>query len=405
MADAGRRLDRRNAPWLAMPEAVRLFERLREAGGEARFVGGCVRDALLERPVKAADLDIVTSLLPDAVMAAARRSVPTGLAHGTVTVFEGDVRFEVTTLRRDIACDGRHAEVAFTTDFSADAARRDFTVNAMSCDIDGGLYDYFGGIGDLDAGRLRFVGDPARRIEEDYLRILRFFRFFAGLAREPADPAILDAVRNHLAGLDRLSGERVAGEMRKLLSGASPSAVVSMMNDCGVTARLFGEPFGLGPLRHFEELREEASWLVRLALLVRGVLDAQKIAVRLCLSSADRDDLVFACTDPLPPLRAGADAELRAFAWRSGARRAQMMVLVGAAFEKHDRATLDRALNVLRAFPHRPMPLGGKDLAEIGIEPGPSMGLLLKKLEQRWIESDFSLSRDDLLSVVRTVGG
>ncbi|MEZ5846323.1 MAG: CCA tRNA nucleotidyltransferase [Geminicoccaceae bacterium] len=396
MAESVQRLEADAAPWLVMPEARRLFASLARAGGEARFVGGCVRDACLRRPVAAADLDIVTTLTPERVMAAVERAVPTGLVHGTVTVLEGAARFEVTTLRRDIACDGRHAEVAFTTDFRADAARRDFTVNAMSADMDGRLFDYFGGLDDLAAGRLRFVGDPATRIEEDYLRILRYFRFMPSLARVPAEGAVLTAIRDHASGLDRLSGERIATEFRKLLAHPAPSGALASMNDCGVSQTLFGRAFDLGPLRHLETLGVDADWLSRFVLLLRAAIDERAVAARLRLSSAETADLVFGCNNPLPPL-GGTPAALRAFAWQAGPERAAMMAIVAVALEGRDRATLERASSVFRAFGRPVLPVSGRDLLSQGMVEGPGIGRLLAAIENRWIASDFSLSRAELL--------
>ena len=199
------------------------------AGGRpARFVGGCVRDGLLGLDQAGRDLDLATPEPPEQVIAlleaAGLQAIPTGLAHGTVTAVADARRFEITTLRRDVATDGRHASVAFTDDFEADAARRDFTINAMSCDRDGRLFDYFGGRADLAAGRVRFVGPAAARIAEDYLRILRFFRFLAHYGRLPADAEALPACAAAAPAIARLSGERVQAEMRKLLAATDPAA-------------------------------------------------------------------------------------------------------------------------------------------------------------------------------------
>src|SRR5690606_6891995 len=185
-------------PWLRAASSRRVLAALEADGRPARFVGGCVRDGLLGRAVEG-ELDLATPERPQQVIRLLERAglpaIPTGLAHGTVSTIADGRHFEITTLRRDVATDGRHAEVEFTDDFAADAARRDFTINAMSCDRAGRLFDYFGGRADLAAGRVRFVGDPAARIAEDYLRILRFFRFFAHYGRPPADPAALAACR------------------------------------------------------------------------------------------------------------------------------------------------------------------------------------------------------------------
>ena len=210
--------------WLRAPASRRVLAALGADGHAARFVGGCVRDGLLGLPDVGRELDVATPERPDQVIRLLERAglpaIPTGLAHGTVTTLADDRRFEITTLRRDVACDGRHAEVEFTDDFALDAARRDFTINAMSCDAAGRLYDYFGGRADLAAGRVRFVGDAAARIAEDYLRILRFFRFFAYYGRPPADAEALAACGAAAPELRRLSGERIQAEMVRLLEVA-----------------------------------------------------------------------------------------------------------------------------------------------------------------------------------------
>ena len=211
--------------FLAEPALVAVMAAL----PEARVVGGAVRDALAGRDV--GEIDLATPRTPDQVTEALRasgiRAVPTGLSHGTVTAVAGGRGFEVTTLRRDVETDGRHAVVAFTDDWRADAARRDFTINAMSMTRSGDVFDYFGGIGDLRAGILRFVGDPATRIAEDYLRILRYFRFLARYAGGPADPAALAAIRAGVPGLARLSAERVWSELVRILAAPDPRAAIA----------------------------------------------------------------------------------------------------------------------------------------------------------------------------------
>ena len=218
-------------PWLRAPASREVLAALAAGGRPVRFVGGCVRDGLLGLPDSGGELDLATPEPPERVMrlleAAGLPAIPTGLAHGTVTTRVGGRQFEITTLRRDIACDGRHAEVAFTDDFRVDAARRDFTINAMSCDLEGRLYDYFDGRADLAAGRVRFVGAAAERIVEDHLRILRFFRFFARYGRPPADPEALRACRAAAPDLQRLSGERLQTEMRKLLKARRSAPVAA----------------------------------------------------------------------------------------------------------------------------------------------------------------------------------
>ena len=231
-------------PWSRETPIAALVAALCEGGGSTRFVGGCVRDTLRGAPVK--DIDLATPLPPESVRerveAAGFRAIPTGIAHGTVTVAAAGRGFEVTTLRRDVKTDGRRAEVAFTDDWIADAARRDFTVNAMSLAPDGALYDPFGGRADLAAGSVRFVGDARRRIGEDYLRILRFFRFFAWLGRLPPDSEALAACAALAEGVERLSGERVRAETLKLLAAPDPLPALDLAAGAGVLRRVLPRP-------------------------------------------------------------------------------------------------------------------------------------------------------------------
>ncbi|MEO0911684.1 MAG: CCA tRNA nucleotidyltransferase, partial [Pseudomonadota bacterium] len=253
--------------WLASSATGAVMDAL----GEAFFVGGCVRDALIGRSV--ADIDISTPLLPADVTARAEaarlRVVPTGIDHGTVTVIAEGKPFEVTTYRKDVATDGRRAVIAFADTLEEDAARRDFTMNALYADREGVVRDPLGGVADLHAGRVRFIGDAAQRIAEDYLRSLRFFRFFAWYGRPEAglDAEGLAAVAAHLEGLDRLSAERVGAELKRLLAAPDPVAAVAGMAASGVLARLLpgAEPEALGPLVYFEDQEGlSPGWMRRL---------------------------------------------------------------------------------------------------------------------------------------------
>ncbi|MGF1609026.1 MAG: CCA tRNA nucleotidyltransferase, partial [Kiloniellales bacterium] len=230
-------------PWMTASETRAVADALTAEGGEVRFVGGCVRDAVAGRPVK--DIDIATADPPERVIAlleaAGLTAVPTGLAHGTVTAVSGGRPFEITTLRVDVETYGRHARVAFTDDWEADAARRDFTFNAMSCGLDGSLYDPFGGREDLTAGRVRFVGEAEARIREDYLRLLRFFRFQAHYGRAAPDPEGLAAARALAPRLESLSGERLRNELLRLLQAPEPVAVCRIMLASGVFAAFLPE--------------------------------------------------------------------------------------------------------------------------------------------------------------------
>ncbi|MEA2775075.1 MAG: poly(A) polymerase, partial [Acetobacteraceae bacterium] len=270
---------------------------------DARVVGGAVRDGLANRPV--ADIDLATPSPPEAVIAALRdagvKVVATGLAHGTVTAVVDGHGFEVTTLRRDVETDGRHAVVAFTADWRQDASRRDFTMNAMSIARDGTLFDYFGGNADLHAGRVRFVGDPATRIAEDYLRILRFFRFYARFGHVPPDAATLQALRAGIPGLARLSVERVWNELHRILAAPDPVAAVEQMDRLGIWTTVVSEASAVSRLSGLP-----ADPVLRLAAMLTG--DPLALALRLKMSNEDRDRLVRLT---VTPSAGGSDADLR----------------------------------------------------------------------------------------------
>lgn len=339
----------------------------------ARLVGGCVRDALLGRP--AADIDLASPLPPAAAMAALRaaglRVVATGLAHGTVTALSGGRHFEITTLRRDRETDGRHALVEFTDDWREDAARRDFTINAMSLSPDGALHDYFAGAADLAAGRIRFVGDPATRIAEDYLRILRYFRFLARYGHASPDPAALAAIRTGRAGLARLSPERIWSELKRILAAPASAPVLHLMAELGVLAAVLPEGFDLARLAALEARFAPPDPLLRLAALLDG--DADPLADRLRLSGAERSRLLALRAGPAP---AGDDTALRRLL-----ADVPRDVLLGRAWLAGAPETLRARLATL---PVPVFPLGGADLAAAGVAPGPDMGRLLRQVRAWW---------------------
>ncbi len=348
---------------------------------QARIAGGAVRDTLAGRAV--ADVDLATPQPPDQVMAAltARgiRSVPTGLAHGTVTAVVAGRGFEITTLRRDVQTDGRHAVVAFTDDWRADAARRDFTLNAMSMTRDGAVFDYFGGIADLRAGIVRFVGDAATRIAEDYLRILRFFRFFARYGAGAPDPAAVGAIRAGVPGLAGLSAERVWSELRRILAVPDPRHAVALMAALGVLAAVL--PEGADPARLERMIAAEAPAdpLLRLAGLLTG--DPAAVAERLRLSNAERDRLLGIHTAPLAEPDAD-DARLRRLAADT-----PPVLLIDRTWLEAGRGVGWDGLRVrLRALPRPVFPVEGRDVVALGVPPGPQVGSLLRALRQWWLE-------------------
>lgn len=358
--------------FLSDPKLVAVLDAL----PTARIVGGAVRDAVAGRPV--ADVDLATPDRPDAVAAAISaaglRAVPTGIDHGTITAVSGGRGYEITTLRRDEETDGRHARVAFTDDWREDAARRDFTINAMSMTRDGTVFDYFGGLDDLAAGRVRFVGDAATRIAEDYLRILRYFRFQARYGNGDRDPAALDAIRAGAGGIDALSVERVWSELGRILAAPDPSASVRLMAELGVLSHVLPEGTDPDRLAALIARGAPADPVLRLAALIDG--DAEAVATRLKLSAAERDRLLALRAGPSPPDDADDDALRRALADEPADILIGRAWLAGGAEELRERlATLERPR----------FPLEGRDALALGLKPGPAVGALLRDVRDWWL--------------------
>jgi poly(A) polymerase len=351
---------------------------------DARIVGGAVRDLMAGRPVS--DVDIATKLPPDAVTDALRqaglRAIPTGLAHGTVTALAEGGTIEITTLRRDVETDGRHAVVAFTEDFRVDAARRDFTINAMSLTPDGTVFDYFGGAEDLAAGRLRFVGVAAERIAEDYLRILRFFRFHARYGRQPPDGETARALSAAAPKLSTLSAERLWAETAKILAVADPRDGLRLMAALGVLAALLPEADAGWPatMDRLMAAAAPADPLLRLAALAAASGPAARLAERLKLSNAERDRLLALTGDEVPPPGADDAALRRALAETAAP------VLIGRSFLRHEPGAVAGALRGrLWAMPPPVFPLQGRDGVALGLAPGPALGAALRQVRRWWL--------------------
>jgi poly(A) polymerase len=407
---AGEQLDPQ--PWMTAPETQTVIAALSAGGAELRFVGGCVRDAILGRPVS--DIDIATHDPPARVMellqAAGIRAIPTGIAHGTVTAVLGKAHFEITTLRRDVETDGRHAKVAFTADWREDAARRDLTINAIFCAPDGKLYDPFGGLADLSAGRIRFVGDPRARIREDVLRLLRYFRFYAHYGKPPPDGDALAACRELAPLLPTLSGERVAAELLKLLRAPDPAAVLLLMRGESVLAHVLPEAAtgpGIATLRALvtlEGLGPGADALRRLAALIdpaQGEAAARAIAERLRLSGAERERLAGMAAIEPALTREMTTKTSRRLLYRYGMERFRDLALLAWAREivsegpSAGRAAEDWREHLGAAADWQPieLPVKGRDLIALGVSAGPAMGQLLAALEEWWIAEDFAPDR------------
>lgn len=389
-----------DAPWRDEPGTRAVIAALTAAGGAPRFVGGCVRDGLLGRPVT--DVDLATRLRPEAVMAALQaagiRVVPTGIDHGTVTAIADGRPFEITTLRVDVETHGRRARVAFTDDWRADAARRDFTMNALSADPDGTIHDYFGGAADARAGRVRFVGVPEQRIEEDVLRLLRLFRFHAHYGRGPLDPAALAAAAAFAPRLSGLPGERIGSEIMKLLSAADPVPAWRAMIDTGVSVQILGACGDIDRLAALVRVEPAPDPVRRLAALAGGC-DAAALADRLRLSNAEAARLEFLLAPPPAALESPTPAALPEALYRHGRGRTVDALLLAAA-----RPGADAVVDLARRAEEAPVPefpLRGRDLLALGVTPGPRVGALLSAVERWWIDGGLSAGREACLEEVR----
>jgi len=346
---------------------------------EARIVGGAVRDMLAG--CKVADVDFASPLPPERVMArvkaAGLKVAPTGLAHGTVTVVARGVGFEVTTLRRDLETDGRHAVVAFTDDWREDASRRDFTINAMSATRDGEIFDYFGGREDLAAGRVRFVGQAAARIAEDYLRVLRFFRFFARYGRGAPDAEAVAAIRALREGVKTLSAERVWSEMKLILRAQDPCPALALMHETGVLALVLPGADVAG-VQALVAKGAPVDPLLRVAALLHD--DAAAFAARWKLSKAELERLLaLAVGNVLQP--EDDDVVLRRALAADDAEVLIDRIWLGA----EDGSAWGKLRERLARMERPVFPLQGRDLMALGIPAGPRLGVVLREVREWWM--------------------
>jgi poly(A) polymerase len=396
-------------PWMRAAETMAVLTALEAAGGPdcARFVGGCVRNAIRREPV--ADIDIATTLTPDRVTKALEdaglKAVPTGVEHGTVTAVAGGRPFEVTTLRRDVETDGRHALVAFAADWAEDAARRDFRLNAVYADVHGALYDPTGeGVADARAGRVVFVGDAQMRIREDALRILRFFRFYAWYGGEEVDPGGLAACAALKDLVRGLSGERIARETMKLLAAEDPRPAMRLMAQAGVLAEVLPEAQGLARFEGLVELENDQLFqcdaeLRLAALLPEDPAAGAAVADRLKLSNALRARLTGALGTDQRIVSWMSPREARRAVYRIGVQPFCDRVLLAWAASKRPAATIQwRALiPMAQSWPRPTLPLSGAEVMAAGVPEGPLVGEVMREVEAWWIDHDFT---DDKLSLV-----
>ena len=400
-----------SAAWLDSAGLRAVMAALAADGASARFVGGCVRNALLD--AGSTDLDIAVDVPPDETIRllqqAGLRAIPTGVEHGTVTTLAaiGEVQkgakeglqetIEITSLRRDVSTDGRRAVVAFTRDWVEDARRRDFTMNALYADADGMVFDPLGsGLADLEARRVRFIGEAEARIQEDYLRILRYFRFLAWYGQGAGEAADLDAIRQFAPRLDRIAAERIGAELKKLLSAPHPATATTLMAELGVLDVVLPEAESAAALAKLETVETDwslpANWRRRLAALLSANADARSIGGALRLAKAE--------TTALAGRLAALSMAPGEAAYRFGAEAATDAAAINIAA---DGATIGgdrkRLAAEIRTGAEATLPIKAADLIAAGARPGPSIGAALKAAEADWIRHNFALDRDALLAL------
>jgi poly(A) polymerase len=402
----------RDAPWLNAPSTRAVLDALAASGFPARIVGGAVRNTLIGIPV--ADVDIATPATPTEVIAACARArletIATGLEHGTVTVVAAHRPIEVTTLRRDVSTDGRRATVAFTADWAEDARRRDFTMNALYCDAEGRLYDDVGGCADLLARRVRFIGNADQRIAEDYLRILRFFRFHAAFADGPPDPEAMAASARGLAGMGRLSAERIRAELMKLLVAPRAGDAVHAMADIGLLPLLLGAAPRIGVLDSLvaaeRSLAQPPEATLRLSALALAVADdVPRISARLRLSKAERQALVVMDTALCQTLVGLDAAGARRLVYRKGREQALRLAVALLAVAPDAGIEARRIATVATTWTPPVLPVSGADVVRSGIPPGRVVGECLARLEDWWISEDFPDEAAVRAELTRRIGG
>lgn len=400
--------ERRNLagePWLVRAETQAVMTALATAGLESRIVGGAVRNALVGKPV--GDIDMATTGCPETVMSVSRAAgftaIATGIAHGTVTVVVNGMPFEITTLREDVETFGRHARVAYTDDWTADARRRDFTINALYCDAAGHVYDPVGGLDDLARRRVRFIGEAEARIREDALRILRFFRISAEHGEGPLDPEGLRASVRERALVGGLSAERIHHEFLRLLVAPRAIEAVMAMHEHGLLSTILGRVPRLATFARLARIEESIGWtadpLLRLSALSISVgEDRDFLADRLRLSAVEQAALVLVDprTDRLAHL---SPRDQRAALYRAGTRSWQATTKLAVAAFGQQAADRDRwlALHALpETWPPPVFPLRGKDALALGVAPGPAFGEALRAVEQSWVIDDFRQGPEEL---------
>lgn len=393
------KLNLENFPLMGDQVTQQLFQIFADHRVLVRFVGGCVRDAVLG--IAAHDIDIAAPIPPDQIIDILTKAqvhvIPTGYDFGTITAVVHGRSFQITSLRQDWETDGRRARVMYGTDWEADALRRDFTINALYADRDGTIYDYFEGLGDLKAGIIRFVGDAHQRIQEDYLRILRYFRFLSWYGHGPIHPEAMQACTAHSHGLKGLSRERVGHEFLKLLAAPSPLSSLILMNQAGLDPFILPHPLNLKAIEVLLNFEETSNVLCRLAALSLPQIDDKGLAEALRLSREQKQYL-HDCA-----LRLGgypsSEKTIYRNLYQDGVELFKDLTLLSLALRplSSTPSILREALKIAASWKSPSFPLKGKDLVEAGVKPGPKLGELLTLCEAWWIDQEFRPDREACL--------
>lgn len=386
-------------------KVLKLFTIVEQNGGVLRFVGGAVRDAL--KGIEADDLDLATDLSPDELVEICEengiKTVPIGIKFGTVGVVLDDTVVEVTSLRRDVKTDGRHAEVEFTDNWEEDASRRDLTINAVYADEKGNVFDYYNGIGDLEAGIVRFIGKAGQRIKEDYLRILRFFRFYSLFGNGEIDKKALQACVDNREGLATLSMERIRDEIFKILLTPNVVKTLQIMIDNNIMDYIMPAPHHMDKLAFLSKLVEEEHIphraLRRLFVIYQpDVALAENLSLRLRLSKKEKQLFVDLATHDICLEDFLNDNLLARLVYLRGKEFCREKLLLLLAEKQKKISDFAKIMKKIEAFEFPEFPLKGRDIMEQGIDDPRKISSVLKELEKVWIESDFTLTKEELSS-------
>ena len=400
-----------SSEWIHAPATRKLFSALNTQTITTRAVGGAVRNTLLNKAVK--DIDFATTAKPEEILKLAElsglKTIPTGLKHGTVTVLIEDSPFEVTTLRQDLETDGRRAKVEFTNNWKADASRRDFTINALYADADGNIYDPVQGYEDIQNNNIRFIGKARQRIQEDYLRILRFFRFIAEYDMKISDKSSLLACVQERAGLSSLSAERISVELEKLIIGPNADNTIQLMFSCGLLVNLLGlavNPTRFSNLLSMEDrLQASPDTILRLAALSCYTREgANDLSKRLKLSNDKKRQLLTITNKAYHKQADFGPEQAKHLLYNLGAKDYKFKIIFEWLQSDSDKDPKWQSLyNQAKNWTKPSFPINGSDLMQLGIEKGPTLGKTLKIVEHHWVDLDFQPTKKDLLDFTKTL--